>query len=54
MEPMTSPASFGYQSTGTVYTEVYEVSGAAGEWTLSILPVNADNFEYSITTGDLD
>jgi hypothetical protein len=54
VEPMTSSASFGYQSTGTIYTEVYEVSGAAGEWTLSILPVNTDNFEYSITTGDLD
>jgi len=53
MEPMTSSASFGYQGTGTMYTEVYEVSGAAGEWTLSILPVNTDNFEYSITTSDL-
>jgi hypothetical protein len=52
IQPFISPASYDYQSTGTVYTEVYEVSGAPGKWTLSILPINADNFEYSITTGD--
>lgn len=52
IKPLASPGSFGYQDTSTIYTEVYEVSGAAGEWTLSILPVNTDNFEYSITTGE--
>lgn len=53
VRPLASSGSLGYQNTSTIYTEVYEVSGAAGEWTLSILPVNTDNFEYSITTGDL-
>jgi len=50
VQPLIS--SDDYQSTGTVYAEVYEVSGAPGKWTLSILPLDTDNFEYSITIGD--
>jgi archaellum component FlaG (FlaF/FlaG flagellin family) len=52
VQPLISSASYDYRSTGTIYTEVYEVSGAPGKWTLSILPSDTDNFEYSITTGD--
>lgn len=41
-----------YQQYSTTYTEVYEVVGGIGEWELSILSENTDNFEYSITSGD--
>ncbi|WP_406660144.1 hypothetical protein V7O66_09835 [Methanolobus sp. ZRKC3] len=46
--PWESYASFGYHDSGSVYTEVYEVSGEAGEWVLSVLPVNTENFDYNI------
>lgn len=39
-----------YQGGATTVVETYTVPGAAGNWTLSILPVNTENFEYSITT----
>ena len=40
-----------YQGGTTTFVETYTVPGAAGKWTLSILPENAENFEYSITIG---
>lgn len=40
-----------YQGGTTTFVETYTVPGAAGDWTLSILPKNTENFEYSITTG---
>ncbi|MDQ1275386.1 MAG: hypothetical protein QG610_959 [Euryarchaeota archaeon] len=40
-----------YQAGTTTFVETYTVQGAAGEWTLSILPRNTENFEYSITIG---
>lgn len=43
-----------YQGGTTTFVETYTVPGAEGEWTLSILPMNTENFEYSITTGDLE
>jgi len=30
----------------------YTVPGAAGDWTLSILPKNTENFDYTITIRD--
>ncbi|WP_440948445.1 COG1470 family protein [Methanosarcina sp. T3] len=41
-----------YQNHNKYYVETYTIPGAIGEWELSILPKNADNFEYSITIGD--
>ncbi|AKB85135.1 hypothetical protein [Methanococcoides methylutens] len=40
-----------YQEGSTGYTETYTVDGAAGEWTLEIMPHNTENFEYSINIG---
>lgn len=40
-----------YQQSSTGYTETYRVEGAAGEWTLEIMPHNTENFEYSINVG---
>jgi hypothetical protein len=40
-----------YQGGSTTFVETYSVPGAAGKWTLSILPKNTENFEYSITIG---
>ena len=40
-----------YQGGTTTFVETYTVPGAAGKWKLSILPKNAENFEYSITIG---
>ncbi|HIH74552.1 MAG TPA: hypothetical protein HA306_04820 [Methanosarcina sp.] len=40
-----------YQGGTTTFVETYTVPGAAGDWTLSILPENTENFEYSITIG---
>jgi hypothetical protein len=40
-----------YQGGTTTFVETYTVPGAAGKWTLSILPKNTENFEYSITVG---
>jgi len=40
-----------YQGGITTFVETYTVPGAAGDWTLSILPKNTENFEYSITVG---
>lgn len=47
-----SAGSSAYQQSSTTYTEVYEATGAVGEWELSILSANTDNFEYSISVGD--
>ncbi len=41
-----------YQEVTESYVETYDTSGSIGEWTLSILPVNIERFEYSITIGD--
>lgn len=40
-----------YQGGTTTFVETYTTPGAAGKWTLSILPKNTDNFEYSVTIG---
>jgi hypothetical protein len=40
-----------YQGGTTTFVETYTAPGAAGKWTLSILPKNTDNFEYSVTIG---
>lgn len=43
-----------YQGGTTTFVETYTVPGAAGDWTLSILPKNTENFEYSITIGAVE
>lgn len=48
---MYSSKSSTYQQYLTTYTEVYEATGAIGNWELSILSGNTDNLEYSITVG---
>ena len=40
-----------YQGGTTTFAETYTVPGAAGKWTLSILPKNTENFEYSVAIG---
>jgi len=40
-----------YQGGTTTFVETYTAPGATGKWTLSILPKNTENFEYSITIG---
>ncbi|WP_440946189.1 COG1470 family protein [Methanosarcina sp. T3] len=40
-----------YRGGTTTFVETYTVPGTEGEWTLSILPKNTENFEYSITIG---
>jgi CDP-diglyceride synthetase len=42
----------GYQNFNGRYTETYIAPGARGNWKLSILPKNTNNFGYSITVGD--
>ena len=41
-----------YQSYGNHYVQTYLVQGAVGDWKLSILPKNTNNFGYSITIGN--
>ena len=41
-----------YQIYGNHYVETYTVSGAVGDWELSILPKNTQNFGYSIMVGN--
>jgi archaellum component FlaF (FlaF/FlaG flagellin family) len=41
-----------YQNNDRYYTETYTIPGAIGDWELTILPKNTENFEYSITFGD--
>lgn len=43
-----------YQGGTTTFVETHTVPGAAGKWTLSILPKNIENFEYSITVEAAD
>jgi len=43
-----------YQGGTTTFVETYSVPGAAGDWTLSILPKNTENFEYSVTIGAVE
>ena len=43
-----------YQGGTTTFVETYTVPGAAGKWTISILPKNTENFEYSITIGTVE
>ncbi len=40
-----------YQGGTTTFVETYTAPGAAGKWTLSILPKNTENFEYTVTIG---
>lgn len=40
-----------YQGGTTTVVKTYTAPGAVGKWKLSILPKNAENFEYSITIG---
>jgi hypothetical protein len=40
-----------YQGGTTTFVETYTVPGIAGDWTLSILPINTENFDYSVTIG---
>jgi hypothetical protein len=40
-----------YQGGATTFVNTYSAPGAAGEWTLSILPRNTENFEYTVTIG---
>lgn len=49
VRPLMPADNYDYQTGVSTYTEVYEVSGEAGEWSLSILPENTESFEYSIT-----
>ena len=44
--------STSYQNSDRHYTETYTIPGAIGDWELTILPINAENFDYSITIGD--
>ncbi|AKB17038.1 hypothetical protein MSWHS_0175 [Methanosarcina sp. WWM596] len=41
-----------YRGGTTTFVETYTVPGATGEWTLSILPKNTENFDYTITIRD--
>lgn len=41
-----------YQSYGEHYVETYKANGAVGDYKLSILPKNTNNFGYSITIGN--
>lgn len=43
-----------YHDAVEVYVETYETPGAIGEWTLGILPINTERFDYSITIGDVE
>jgi hypothetical protein len=42
-----------YHVTSTGYCETYEITNATGGvWTLEILPMNAERFEYTIEIGE--
>ncbi|MGB9929140.1 MAG: hypothetical protein ACPK85_12180 [Methanosarcina sp.] len=43
-----------YQNYNEHYVETYTVPGKIGDWELSILPKNTNNFGYSITVEDKD
>jgi hypothetical protein len=43
-----------YQSYGVHYVQTCMVQGAIGDWKLSVLPKNTNNFGYSITIGSSD
>lgn len=40
-----------YQDLSSSYVQEYSAPGAAGDWTLGVLPSNADMFSYTITFG---
>lgn len=40
-----------YQEVQTSYSEIHTAPGAAGDWTLKVLPANVEMFSYSITIG---
>jgi len=40
-----------YRDLSSSYVQEYSAPGAAGDWTLGILPSNADMFSYTITFG---
>jgi hypothetical protein len=40
-----------YQNYGDHYVQTYSAQGAIGDWQLSVLPKNTNNFGYSITIG---
>ncbi|MBN1134493.1 MAG: hypothetical protein JXA38_06225 [Methanosarcinaceae archaeon] len=37
-----------YQEVQTSYSEIYTAPGLVGDWTLKVLPLNAETFSYSI------
>jgi hypothetical protein len=41
-----------YQNSFENRVDTYKVPGAIGNWELSILPKNLNNFGYSVTIGD--
>ncbi|VVB90014.1 Fn3-like domain protein [uncultured archaeon] len=40
-----------YQEMGIQYVVTYRTNGSPGEWKLSVLPMNTQGFDYSITIG---
>ncbi|WP_321420323.1 hypothetical protein [uncultured Methanomethylovorans sp.] len=48
---MASGNTLEYQSYSQDYVETYTVQASAGQWTLSVMPHNIENFEYSIKIG---
>lgn len=48
---MASGETSEYQSYSQDYVETYTVQASAGQWTLSVMPHNTENFEYSIKIG---
>lgn len=51
LPPWEMESSGIYQESFSGYEEVYSAPGAVGEWTLGILPVNTESFEYEINIG---
>lgn len=51
---MESSGQDSYEGGTTTFVQTYKVPGAAGDWTLSILPKNTENFDYSVTIGDVE
>lgn len=42
-----------YQTAGTQYAYTYTAPGRPGTWTLAVTPRNTQNFEYTISFGDV-
>ncbi|MEA1943941.1 MAG: hypothetical protein U9N07_01150 [Euryarchaeota archaeon] len=58
VSPYLPPGAVGdsgiYHEGHTSYIERYTANGAAGDWTLGVLPHYAEEFSYTITIGDAD